>query len=395
MKSIDVFRAAAVRGLFFGLAVACHAGPLTPPGGPVTSTGKTLVEVEPRIAISAASTPGDADSVFRIIAPGSYYLTGPVTGVTGKTLIEIASSDVTIDLMGYALKGVPSALAGIRASVAATQVTIRNGVVSGFPVGIDIYFPSRVDGCVIEDIHAGANTGVGISAGDRAIVRRCVSSGNTGIGIATGTASVVESCVSSENGARGFVADPGTSFANCISFDNLGDGFNMSIGSLTNCIARTNSGDGFNITSAVLTGCMASFNDSAGVNASSSLVVDCVANGNATHGFVLVSDSQMLRCTADSNSGSVTDGAGVLVTGADNRIDSNQFTDNDRGVRVVGAGNLIVRNTCSGNTINFDIAASNRYGSIVNISAAGAAAVSGSSAAGVLTTTDPWANFAY
>ena len=34
------------------------AGPLTPPAGPVASSFKTLGEVEPRIAITAANTPG-------------------------------------------------------------------------------------------------------------------------------------------------------------------------------------------------------------------------------------------------------------------------------------------------------------------------------------------------
>ena len=41
-------------------AILSRAGPLTPPGGTVASTYKTLSEVEPRTAISAATTPGDA-----------------------------------------------------------------------------------------------------------------------------------------------------------------------------------------------------------------------------------------------------------------------------------------------------------------------------------------------
>ena len=57
---------------------------------------------EPRIAINTASTPGDADSVFRITQPGSYYLTGNTSGVAAKHGIEIDASDVTLDLMGRA-----------------------------------------------------------------------------------------------------------------------------------------------------------------------------------------------------------------------------------------------------------------------------------------------------
>jgi len=60
------------------------AGDLNPPPGPVAPTMKSLSEVEPRIAINATNTPGDADSLFKITQPGSYYLTGNITGVAGK-----------------------------------------------------------------------------------------------------------------------------------------------------------------------------------------------------------------------------------------------------------------------------------------------------------------------
>src|SRR5262245_32112399 len=81
------------------------AGDLNPPLGPVAPTLKTLTDVEPRIAISAANTPGDADSVFRITQPGSYYLTGNVTGVAGRHGVEIAANSVTLDLNGFDLAG--------------------------------------------------------------------------------------------------------------------------------------------------------------------------------------------------------------------------------------------------------------------------------------------------
>src|SRR6185369_7398513 len=84
-----------------------NAGNLNPPAGPVASTMKTLSEVEPRIPINATTTPGDADSIFRITQPGSYFLTGNITGVNGKHGIEVAASSVTIDMRGFDLVGVP------------------------------------------------------------------------------------------------------------------------------------------------------------------------------------------------------------------------------------------------------------------------------------------------
>ncbi|MBU6412576.1 MAG: hypothetical protein KGS45_03815 [Planctomycetes bacterium] len=67
------------------LASLLHAGPLNPPPGPITSTHKTLTEIEPRIAINATNTPGDFDSLYKITQPGSYYLTANIDGVANKS----------------------------------------------------------------------------------------------------------------------------------------------------------------------------------------------------------------------------------------------------------------------------------------------------------------------
>src|SRR5262245_43481489 len=81
-----------------GAAWLAYAGPLDPPPGPITPTHKTLTEVEPRVIVNSTNTPGDADSLYKITLPGSYYLAGNITGVAGKHGIEIASSGVTLDL---------------------------------------------------------------------------------------------------------------------------------------------------------------------------------------------------------------------------------------------------------------------------------------------------------
>src|SRR5262249_9961969 len=65
-------------------------GPPDPPVGPIASTGKTLAQVEPRTPISAATTPGNGGTIYRITQPGSYYLTDNVTGVSGKVGITIS-----------------------------------------------------------------------------------------------------------------------------------------------------------------------------------------------------------------------------------------------------------------------------------------------------------------
>ncbi|MBN8616615.1 MAG: hypothetical protein J0L92_38875, partial [Deltaproteobacteria bacterium] len=92
-------------GSLLDVEVAVAAGP----AGAVSATMKSLAEVEPRTAINSTNTPGDANSVYRISQPGSYYLTGNVQGALGKSGIQITSSNVTLDLNGFSLEGVAGA----------------------------------------------------------------------------------------------------------------------------------------------------------------------------------------------------------------------------------------------------------------------------------------------
>ncbi len=89
------------------------------------------------------------------------------------------------------------------------------------------------------------------------------------------------------------------------------------------------------------------------------------------------------------------DAAGIHSTGADNRIEGNNVTDNTRGIDVDSTGTLIIKNSAAGNTINYEIAANNVFGAIVDRTAPASAAVSGSTAPSSAGTTDPWANFSY
>jgi parallel beta-helix repeat protein len=89
-------------------------------------------------------------------------------------------------------------------------------------------------------------------------------------------------------------------------------------------------------------------------------------------------------------------GSGIHSTSSDNRIEDNNVVDNDLGIEVASSGSLIIKNSASGNTLNYVIAASNQYGVILDLTAPGSAAASGSSAPSTLTTTtNPWANFSY
>jgi len=107
-----------------------------------------------------------------------------------------------------------------------------------------------------------------------------------------------------------------------------------------------------------------------------------------TSGCVVLANT----CSFNGNGG---DGAGIHATGSDNRIEGNNCTVADRGIDVDVAGNIIIKNTCAGNTINWVIAANNVVGPILDRRAPASAAISGNSAPSSLGSTDPNANFTY
>ena len=302
------------------------AGPLDPPAGPIGPTFKTLTEVEPRIAINATNTPGDGDSVFRITHPGSYYLTGNVTGVAAKHGIKVLGSNVSIDLNGFSLQGVAGSLDGVRANTAnAHSLRIVNGTISGF--------------------------------------------GGSGINTFTQfvRSTLVESVTSANNGAGGIEIYQGV-VRGCSAYKNAGDGVRASLASvITACAARENTGDGFKGNS----GCE---------------IVDCVASANGEDGFQVTNAGAVRGCNADLHAA----GAGIHAVANDNRIEGNHVVSNLRGIDADNSGNFVVRNTASGNTTNFDIAAGN-IGLYVIATTSGA--VSGNSGGAAIGSTDPWANF--
>src|SRR5947209_4477121 len=121
--------AALLSGLFLStlgpqLSTCFAQGSLTPPGPP-GPTMKSLDQVQPRTAISSLP--------FTISAPGSYYLTGNLqfTAASGDA-ITVSASDVSIDLMGFALSSATAVTGNaIRLNSSSGRVAVRNGSIVG------------------------------------------------------------------------------------------------------------------------------------------------------------------------------------------------------------------------------------------------------------------------
>jgi hypothetical protein len=166
-------------------------GPLTPPGAPAPIM-KTLDQVQPRIPLNATTTPGDGNSVFRISQPGSYYLTGNLTGVVNKHGIEVEASHVTIDLMGFTMDGKRATVNSLSAIFCASDdqfsdITIQNGHITEWSnSGIFL-----------------GNSLSGVESVARSVVRHIVSSNNDSSGITVSKDSLVEDCVCDGNGTNG------------------------------------------------------------------------------------------------------------------------------------------------------------------------------------------------
>jgi len=368
------------------LSRVASAGPLNPPAGPVTPTGKTLTEIEPRTAVNNTNTPGDAECVHRITQPGSYYLAGNITGITGKSGIIIDASNVTLDLMGFALLGVPGSLDGI--GVASTGsagprrgLTIRNGVVDGFGRhGIWLIlasppFPPPTNTCaVLERLHVSGCGHVGIRAPSTSVLRDCLVTRNLADGIVAASA-VVVGCVARENSINGTggISAGGAVVHGCEARQNEYDGLTAGQCVVVGCASHENAGAAFFMTTDVL-------------------VKDCVSGANG-FGMFVDRGCYVRRCTSRGGAHGIICSTTSLDPLPRNRLEQNNVTDCTTGIFVGGRLAFVSRNTCSGNTTNWNVAGQN-FALVVQATTSGAVNGNGGGVA-PSTQTSPHLNFTY
>lgn len=206
-----------------GFGVYALAGPsLNPPAGAIVESGRFGLGT----ALSAANTPGDADSHFRITQPGVYYLTGNVISSASGSAIEVAANNVVIDLNGFEMRcttdfqGDPVTGRGIVSD--ATGLIIRNGAIRRFRFfGVAATLGQAVR---VENVHSIAN---GYDSG-------MLSSGT---GFALGAGSAIVRCTAYDNGNIGISVQEGSSVLDCVAYNNTNVGISAADSLVAHCSA--------------------------------------------------------------------------------------------------------------------------------------------------------------
>jgi parallel beta-helix repeat protein len=171
----------------------------------------------------------------------------------------------------------------------------------------------------------------------------------------------------------------------CVAEANQDYGIRASAGCmLSECTVRANGGTGIRgAVSTTVRECVAEYNGQHGISvAVGGTVSKCAVGDNGQHGVLVVGNACTVNnCTVWDNAGSaihvnsqarVVDNTcssnkkGVLTIGNDNRIEGNNVTRNIVGIEIAQTGNIIVRNTASGNTTNYNIVAGNTVGPITS-----------------------------
>lgn len=372
-----------------GLAAGALAGPLSPPSGPVTASYKTMSDVEPRTAINATNTPGDADSLYKITVPGSYYLAGNASVLQGRGFLEIAASDVTVDFGGFRVQGFTGTLDGVFVTGNRTNIELKGLSLNGFDGdGVDA---ATATGVRVREARVTDCAGVGLRLGADSLVKDSSVSLSGSHGVIVGERSVIADAEISfsvtGDGAR--LNGDGARLERSTLANNAGSGVAVTSGTgaaIADCVIRENGGIGASLTG----GCSIDRSTiAANTTIGLSLGNDCraddcvVANTNgygvSMHPTAVLTDSKVTGnlghgvfayfAAGDHHGGEISrnsvarngDGPGewavYISTGVSGmRIADNTVRYNNGGIKVLGHGNTIIRNDSSYNmNVPFDI----------------------------------------
>ena len=359
-------------------------GSLTPPGAPAPAM-KSLDQIEPRTIVNAVNTPGDSGNSFIITNAGSYYLTTNLVGVSGKNGINIAANCVTLDLNGFALQGGPGGSSAIVILGAQTNITVRNGTISGWgSSGVYLGSVSSLN-MVFERLNVSACwRGIDVPGGG--VVRDCACETNATSGIFC-FGGFVSGCTADNNGSYGIYVGSGIA-SGCSAQNNGTYGIAISAGTVSGCFARNNGTYGISVSSGTVSGCSAQVNGTDGFYVSGGTVSGCYAYGNQQSGiYVYGSGSAVIGNTCnDNNTTASTSHAGIYINNKSNRMEDNLvMASGYAGISVSASysGNIIIKNSVYGNGGNNYLTPGAQFvGPLITTT-------------GTITNSNPWANFSF
>ncbi|MCL4789681.1 MAG: right-handed parallel beta-helix repeat-containing protein, partial [Verrucomicrobia bacterium] len=323
---------------------------------------------------------------------GSYYLTTNLTGASGEQGILINQHNITVDLMGFELRGVPGSASGVFVSGSLSNLCVRNGVISGWNSrGVSgssarnsQWLDLRVSGNSFGGLEAGANSlvrgcsvaangGTGILVGNLSLVESCIVQGQLGDGInagdavrvatcnvygcgqngiVTGRGGVVVSSITVSNGANGVLAGDESAVADCAARQNLSVGIAVGQDSqVRNSLALTNGSTGLELgDGSSARGCTVRQNLGTGIRgnfnpAQRCEVNYCVVSQNSARG-IDVESSRVTGCLVVSNA---TDGISCRRSTILENQCVGHTTTFAAGIMSLGQS-VIQKNVCEQNT---------------------------------------------
>jgi hypothetical protein len=156
-------------------------------------------------ATSVAAAPKAINSCQVISESGSYIVTKNLKAA-GDCVI-VTADNVTIDLDGYTLEGDGTGQGVGDADVARQNITVRNGTIRNFRVGVSLAKPGGPHSVrsVVERIRAVQNTFFGIRSGQNSVVRDCIASDNGTSGMFVSGGLIVGN-IANDNASVGILA---------------------------------------------------------------------------------------------------------------------------------------------------------------------------------------------
>jgi hypothetical protein len=275
-------------------------------------------------------------------------VTTNLTGASGLSGITISNNNVSLDLNGFALLGVPGSLYAVAFANSQTNVIVRNGTMTGWRMGVH-----EVGG----------------------FSRNLVLDGVAIFGSAT----------------DGILMDSSATLRNCVCSSNAAIGISVTGWEISDCSAGYNVNSGIELNSqGIVRNCWSGYNGNYGIEVLSGLVLGCLVQNNAWSGIQVVGQGSVINGNVclDNNTSASSSYAGIRVEGSANRVEGNMVQLNGYAgisVNTIYSSNIIIKNSAffnGGN--NYLYNSSQIVGPLIT-----------NTGSGIITNSNPWANLSF